>query len=273
VRAYYDEHTRPFYLDRWHAEDIHFGCFPPGSDPRDHHAAVKRMTASIVDPAAIGARDRVLDAGCGVGGAALDLARSSGANVLGVTISPVQVAIATARAESAGLALRARFEVADCSSKLPVDDNSMDVVVSIEAACHFEDKTNFLRECRRVLVPGGRVAFSDWMAAGGLDDEQRSAALDPVCASWRLASLAPLDQWRTMFEAQGFEVREAEDYGEDVLPNATILARARLDLMLEAAGGLHDAERARLWQAQYDTLVAAWLARRFTIGRIFAVAL
>lgn len=272
VAAYYDENTRPFYLERWHPEDIHFGLFPPGSDRRDHHAAVKRMTLSIVGPAGIADTDKVLDAGCGVGGASLDIARSSGAEVLGVTISPVQVELATARAQQAGLESRVRFEVADCSSRLPCPDSSVDVVLSIEAACHFDDKPAFLRECRRVLKPGGRLALSDWMATDHLDDAARTESLDPVCASWRLAGMASPVEWLAMIEANGFSVREHEDYAEAVLPNAVILARAALALRLECASGSHPQERARLWQAQYDSLVAAWTRRTFTIGRILAVA-
>ena len=55
---------------------------------------------------------RVLDIGCGWGGMALSLAKA-GAIVDGVTLSQEQLAIATARAEAAGLANRARFSLTD----------------------------------------------------------------------------------------------------------------------------------------------------------------
>jgi len=56
---------------------------------------------------------RVLDIGCGWGGMGLTLARDYGAEVLGVTLSREQHAMANARAEKAGLADRARFELLD----------------------------------------------------------------------------------------------------------------------------------------------------------------
>ncbi|NHQ75128.1 class I SAM-dependent methyltransferase [Roseovarius gahaiensis] len=56
---------------------------------------------------------RVLDIGCGWGGMGLTLARDYGADVLGVTLSREQHAMAKARAEQAGLADRARFELLD----------------------------------------------------------------------------------------------------------------------------------------------------------------
>ena len=55
----------------------------------------------------------VLDIGSGWGGLALDLARDCGANVLGVTLSQEQIALARSRAENAGLAERCRFELVD----------------------------------------------------------------------------------------------------------------------------------------------------------------
>ncbi len=56
---------------------------------------------------------RVLDIGSGWGGLALDLARDCDANVLGVTLSEEQIALAKERAAKAGLAERCKFELAD----------------------------------------------------------------------------------------------------------------------------------------------------------------
>jgi cyclopropane-fatty-acyl-phospholipid synthase len=55
----------------------------------------------------------VLDIGAGWGGLALDLARDSRAQVLGVTLSDEQIALARQRAQRAGLAERCRFELVD----------------------------------------------------------------------------------------------------------------------------------------------------------------
>ena len=56
---------------------------------------------------------RVLDIGCGWGGMGLTLARDYGAEVLGVTLSQEQHALATERAAKAGLADRCKFELLD----------------------------------------------------------------------------------------------------------------------------------------------------------------
>lgn len=56
---------------------------------------------------------RVLDIGCGWGGLALFLAKAADVEVLGVTLSAEQLAVARERAERAGLSHRIRFELQD----------------------------------------------------------------------------------------------------------------------------------------------------------------
>lgn len=55
----------------------------------------------------------VLDIGCGWGGLALDLARDGNANVLGITLSEEQIAVARERSEKSGLAPRCKFDLID----------------------------------------------------------------------------------------------------------------------------------------------------------------
>lgn len=73
-------------------------------EAKKHHIAAKLR----IEPGM-----KVLDIGCGWGGMGLTLARDYGAQVLGVTLSREQHGIARARAEKAGLADKARFELMD----------------------------------------------------------------------------------------------------------------------------------------------------------------
>src|SRR5947199_5910977 len=75
-------------------------------------------------------RKRVLDAGCGAGYGAAELARSA-ASVLVVDRSPDAIAFARERYPAQNL----RFEEADCAA-LPAADASMDLVVAFEVIEH-----------------------------------------------------------------------------------------------------------------------------------------
>lgn len=96
--------------------DMQYSCayFPtPDTTLEEAQAAKKRHIAAklLLRPG-----HRVLDIGCGWGGMALTLARETGAQVLGITLSQEQLAVARRRAEEAGLQDRVRFELCDYRS-------------------------------------------------------------------------------------------------------------------------------------------------------------
>jgi cyclopropane-fatty-acyl-phospholipid synthase len=93
--------------------DLQYSCayFPrPGASLEEAQAAKKQHLAAKL---LLAPGQRVLDIGCGWGGLGLSLAQAADVQVHGVTLSTEQLATATARAEAAGLAERARFTLTD----------------------------------------------------------------------------------------------------------------------------------------------------------------
>jgi SAM-dependent methyltransferase len=93
---------------------------------------------------------RVLDAGCGTGRLAAALADSGLARVWGVDPSPEMLAVARAKTRSAGFK-QGRLE------SLPFKDGWFDAAVAW-LVVHLVERPAALRELRRVLRPGGRLA-------------------------------------------------------------------------------------------------------------------
>ncbi|HEY0388703.1 MAG TPA: class I SAM-dependent methyltransferase [Gaiellales bacterium] len=110
---------------------------------------------------------RVLDAGCGPGLYAEQLA-ASGADVVAVDSSERMVRLAQER-----LGDRAVVQRADLEQPLRFDDGSFDLVVSALVIHYVADRAATLREFHRVLRPGGHVVMStqhptaDWLRKGG----------------------------------------------------------------------------------------------------------
>jgi SAM-dependent methyltransferase len=112
---------------------------------------------AFLERAGVKVRGRVLDAGCGGGGMPLSLAEEA-AFVCG--IDPAD------RFQDAGVRLaRERgvqhlaFALAD-GMALPFPDASFDLVLSHAVIEHVADAPLYLRECARVLAPGGHVYLS-----------------------------------------------------------------------------------------------------------------
>jgi MPBQ/MSBQ methyltransferase len=165
VAEAYDRWTNDQLLENLWGEHIHLGHY--GTPPRpvgavDFRQAKAAFVHELVrwsglDQLPTGSR--VLDVGCGIGGSARILARDYGLDVLGISISPAQIARATALTPAS--LPHCRFQVMDALD-LTLADGSFDAVWSVEACPHMPDKQRYADELLRVLRPGGQLAVADW---------------------------------------------------------------------------------------------------------------
>lgn len=120
------------------------------------------VTDALVEIAAPRRGERVLDVACGTGAPALHLARrvAPGGSVVGIDIAAEPLKVASERARQRGLT-NTRFERADVHA-LPFEDNQFDLITCRFGVMFFSDLPRALREMRRVLRPGGRVAIAAW---------------------------------------------------------------------------------------------------------------
>ena len=103
-------------------------------------------------PEFVAAGDRVLDLACGDGNNLPHL--PAGVDYVGLDCSPVALRRLADRDDHPTMAKRGL--VGDCE-RLPLDDGSVDVVLSTFAFEHFTNVPGILAECDRVLAPGGRL--------------------------------------------------------------------------------------------------------------------
>ncbi|MCE2529741.1 MAG: class I SAM-dependent methyltransferase [Acidimicrobiia bacterium] len=103
----------------------------------------------------------VADLGCGIGGPLVEIARFSGAKIVGVNSNAYQLERARKYAEEAELAHLAEFMHCDF---LDVDapDGSFDAVYAIEATCCAADKISIYGEIFRLLKPGACFAAYEY---------------------------------------------------------------------------------------------------------------
>ena len=99
---------------------------------------------------------RLLDVGCGWGSLALHAAQRYGVDVVGVTLSPQQAALARRRVDEAGLSDRVTIRVQDYRD---VSDGPFDAISSIGMAEHVgrSAMSTYVSALYRLLRPGGRL--------------------------------------------------------------------------------------------------------------------
>ena len=275
---YYDEHTQGFYLKGWNPDHIHFGLFEPGECPGPGESladseglarALERMIEVIIAPAGIEARDHVVDAGCGVGGTSIHLARTRGCTVTGVNLNRMQLEIAVGKAAEAGLGDRVRFEHADCSRRLPFGDNSIDVVVNIENACHYTDRKRFLHEVRRILKPGGTIVAMDWMARDGLAADDYEKFIVPLCRPFAVHGLESESTYTELLHEAGLEILQFEGFDGKDADNLRLVEHGyNLFSTLRLFGV--DTPGVRGLIDQFEPLYEAWRSGNFELRRYCA---
>ncbi len=114
---------------------------------------------AMLDAAMVGPGARVLDAGCGAGGASV-LAARRGAQVNGLDAADALVAIARLRVPDGD------FRVGDLES-LPYADETFDTVLVADVLSYVADPGAALHEPCRVCAPAGRVVVAVWDVSGG----------------------------------------------------------------------------------------------------------
>lgn len=126
------------------------------------HAQLATAQSRLMRSAALAPGDHVLDVACGTGlvSFAAAAAVGPGGRVVGVDISGEMVETARRRAKDR-VVPHATFERMD-AEKLELPDASFDAALCALGLMYVCDPAQALREMRRVLKPGGRLALAVW---------------------------------------------------------------------------------------------------------------
>lgn len=134
------------------------------------------------------------------------MAAEFGCRVTGVDLTEAYVHIARSFTERVGLADRVSFRVADATD-LPFEDDGFDVAWMQHTSMNVEDKGRLFDELRRVLRPGGRLAFYEICA--GRDGELYFPV--PWADDRSISFLVSPERMRTLLVDRGFAVRVWKD--------------------------------------------------------------
>ncbi len=155
--------------------------------------------------------DHVLDVGCGSGGPALFVAREVGCRVTGIDVDEAGIRAGEGLARQFGLADKLTFRHADVAQPLPFTDSTFDVLLSMDALCHFPDRSRLFGEWLRVLRPGGWLLVTDPVVVTGLVTKDELARR----SSTGHFEFCPPGVNERLLQAAGFELVGVEDVTEN----------------------------------------------------------
>ncbi|HEX2699019.1 MAG TPA: class I SAM-dependent methyltransferase [Acidimicrobiales bacterium] len=162
-------------------------------------------TEQLFELAEIKPDHHVLEIGCGVGATAIELVQRFECQVTAIDHSPLMLEKARGQTSRAGLSDRIRYEEADMCG-LPYADDVFDVVI-IEAVTMFCPRHSALRECKRVLKPGGQLLDQEFAWRKAPDERALEILRQPtMCPGIDFDDVL---EWKVLFKDVGLTDVEA----------------------------------------------------------------
>jgi ubiquinone/menaquinone biosynthesis C-methylase UbiE len=174
------------------------------------HVGGAAETDILAQKAGITAGSHVLDVCSALGGPARHLVRTYGCRVTGLDATTRMIHEAIRRTAEAGLADQIEYRQGNALD-IPCRGDTFDVVWGQDAWCYVTDKERLIRECARVVKPGGVVAFTDWLETGPMSGEEWEALHTFMVFPY----METLDGYAGLAEAAGLTVVEQEDLSQD----------------------------------------------------------
>ncbi len=188
----------PYYRSLW-GEHLHHGYWIRGDESKE--TAQLQLIEHLAQLANVKPGSDVLDIGCGLGASSLYLARNYNAAVTGITISPVQVDMATKAL--ANERLDAKFLLMDAEAMH--FQKQFDLLWSVESISHYQRREEFFASAAKLLRPGGLFAITDWFKKENLTRAETRKFIDPI-EKGMLVELQIMDDYEHFLTSHGLQI-------------------------------------------------------------------
>lgn len=190
----------------------------------------------VIESAGLKKNQKILDAGCGVGGPALFFAKKLNVDITGISISKHQIELAQKFAKEKWL-LRGRinFQTGDYHQMSQiVPESSMDRVLFLESLGHSHQPKVAIEEAFKVLKSGGAVYIKDFFPYE-LSDKTIQEKYDQVVRNINAAyyyHVLDLNKTISQLRQAGFEVGYIKkfEFADDIERRAAFESRVNIDL-------------------------------------------
>ena len=222
IVKYYDDcfiDYRIFWLDSKNLA-MHYGYWD--EDTKNHSESLTHMNRALGRKLDIKPGDKILDAGCGIGGSSIWLAKNYDVEITAITLTASQVDRAKEYAKKNGVADQITFKEADyCHT--PFEDETFDIVWGLESICYAVDKQDFVKEAYRVLKKEGQIIVADGFALKDEFTPEEWSYIQDFLDGCVVPNLATVDVFKTAMEDCLFQNIEYTDITKEVMPSSEVL--------------------------------------------------
>jgi len=270
VTHYYDTHpiNEHEILSKMAAKGIDLATFTQNElkdFDQDHYGGYD-ATDRLASEGDIRRGHTVLDVCCGLGGPARWMAYKIGCKVTGLDLTHSRIDSARRLTERVELSHLVDFVLGDALN-MPLPDATFDRVYGQEAWVHIPDKAKLLSECRRVITPGGMLAFTDIVSIAPLTSEEAAQ----MASEMQFPSIVTAQQYLDLLGPGGFALQRHEDLSpawKDILDGRLEMYRSLRDTTIERFGQSHFEK----WDRMYSAFVGLYVAGKLGGARIVAKA-
>ena len=208
AKEFYDL-SNGFIILMW-GESLHFAPLSPLESLEESQIRHQRLMISKLQ---LREGMNVVDVGCGVGGPMRRVVRETGARIVAVNISEIQLEKAKSLNAEAGIDHKVDYLNCSFMDMGAIADDTMDRGYAIESTCHAPDKARAFAEIYRVLKPGALFWGQEMCMTGKFDpDDQRHQNMkQALMRGIALNDIATTDEVDQALETVGFEIIEARD--------------------------------------------------------------
>ena len=218
---------------------------------QDHYGGIE-ANSMLASKAGILQSDHVLDICSGMGGPARWLAHRIGCRVTGLELTESRCQAANRLTALVRLDEKVKFHSGNALA-MPFSDGTFDVAVSQEAFVHVPDKPHLIRECARVVRSGGRIAFTDIVQRGKLDDRELTRLREEMA----YPSMETIGGYRTLLQESSWEDVQVEDLSDEW--TRILVARLAMYRSLRASTTTKFGEaRGESWDHAYSFFVGLY---------------
>jgi tocopherol O-methyltransferase len=218
----------PYYPSLW-GEHLHHGYWILGDESKEK--AQLQLIEHLAQLANLKPGSDILDIGCGIGASTLYLAKNYNAIATGITISPVQVEMATSAA--ARERLDVKFLLMDAEAM--EFKKQFDLLWSVESISHYQHREKFFASAAKLLKPGGAFAIIDWFKKKNLTPAETKKFIHPI-EKGMLCEMQIMDDYEHYLTSNGLQIMHREvlnrncaktwDVGLDIIKHKAFWALA-----------------------------------------------